>query len=68
MVGPAGAVLNYGLFTDASRTTTLPFDATGAQRTGTGFTQSIDIFGSIPSGQTVAAGSYSQTVTIVVDF
>jgi spore coat protein U-like protein len=68
MVGPGGAVLEYGLFTNVSRTTQLPFDATGAQRTGTGFTQSIDIFGSIASGQTVAAGSYSQTVTIVVDF
>jgi spore coat protein U-like protein len=68
MVGPGGAVLEYGLFTNVSRTTQLPFDATGAQRTGTGFTQNIDIFGSIASGQTVAAGSYSQVVTIVVDF
>jgi spore coat protein U-like protein len=68
MVGPGGALLDYGLFTNVGRTTALPFDATGTLRTGNGFTQNIDIFGSIPANQTVAAGSYSQTVTIVVDF
>ena len=68
MVGPGGALLDYGLFTNVSRTTALPYDVTGTLRTGTGFTQNIDLFGNIPSGQTVAAGSYSQIVTIVVDF
>jgi spore coat protein U-like protein len=68
MVGPGGALLDFGLFTNVGRTTALPFDATGTLRTGNGFTQNIDLFGSIPANQTVAAGSYSQTVTIVVDF
>ena len=68
MTGPGGAVLNYSLFTNASRTTELPFDATGTQRTGTGFAQNIDLFGRIPASQSVAPGSFSQTVTVVVDF
>jgi spore coat protein U-like protein len=68
MVGPGGALLDYELFTDVSRTTALPFDATGAARTGSGFVQSVDIFGRIPANQSATPGSFSQIVTIVVDF
>lgn len=67
--------LNYNLYKDASHTTVWG-DGTG----GTGiFTDnlliavlgtSVDhtIYGSIPAGQYVSAGSYSDTITVTVEF
>ena len=63
--------LDYELHTNAGRTSnwgeTLTVDTVTG--TGTGASQSVTVFGRIPSGQTGApAGSYSDTVTATINF
>lgn len=61
--------LNYELFTDSARTTVFPSTSAGATAaTGTGASQTLSIFGRIAAGQTNVPGSYSQTVTVNVEY
>lgn len=66
-------ILNYNLYRDAARTT-IWGDGTGGSQT---YTRSnppvnqninVNVFGRIPAGQDVSAGSYSATVTATIFF
>jgi spore coat protein U-like protein len=66
------STLNYTLYTDSGRATVWG-DGTGTTGTvggtGTGGTQSVTVYGRVPSGQTsVAAGAYSDTVTVTITY
>lgn len=72
MAGPASSFLSYQLFRDALRTT--PWgdgsaDLGGrAGGTGSGAAQSLTVYGRIPAGQNPAAGSYSDSVVVTVEY
>ena len=71
MVGsPTADNLNYTLWTDAGRTTSFPSAVTGSTGTATDPTLDIDtiVYGRIAIGQNVAIGTYTQTVTVTVDY
>ncbi len=64
--------LAYTLYTDSGRSTVWG-DGSGSTAnltgTGTGSTQSVTIYGRIPSGQTsVPAGSYADTVSVTITY
>jgi spore coat protein U-like protein len=71
----ASGTLDYQLYTDASRTT-IWGDGTGGTVT-TGFngqlaagttTHSYPVHGAIPARQNVAAGSYSDVITVTLNY
>lgn len=62
MTGPGGS-LNYGLFSDTSRTSAFSVAASG-----TGGAVVHPVYGRIPAGQFVTAGAYSETVTVLVTY
>lgn len=63
--------LNYNLYKDASYTT-IWGDGTGSSEqlsaTGNGTAQSATVYGRIPASQNVGIGSYSDTITVTVDY
>lgn len=59
--------LNYGLYSDNGDTTTWD-NSTGVSYTGTGASDSVTVYGSIPGGQNVSAGSYTDTVVATITF
>jgi spore coat protein U-like protein len=64
------AVLNYGLYQDAARTTNWG-DTVGTDTVagvGGGGIQNITVYGRIPTSQFVAPGAYSDTVTATVTY
>jgi spore coat protein U-like protein len=66
---PGSTPLNYELYTDNARATVFPSSlASAVTQTGTGAGQILTIYGRIPKLQTVPAGSYSQIVTVNVDY
>jgi spore coat protein U-like protein len=65
MTGTGGALLNYGLYSDAGRSANF---ATTASITGNGSTQPITVYGLVPAGQYVAPGSYTDTITATVTY
>jgi spore coat protein U-like protein len=71
MAGPSASYLSYQLFSDSGRTT-LWGDGTalGAKlsRTGTGSAQTLTVYGRIPAGQSVRAGSYNDVVVVNVEY
>lgn len=63
--------LSYGLFTDASRSTVWGDGAVGQLVSGTGTGSAIQetVYGRISGGQNdKATGSYSDTITVTVDY
>lgn len=64
-----GNLINYGLYTDAGRTTVWP---SSAPSTETGVTVGApvtrDVFGKITAGQDVPIGAYLSTVTVTVTY
>lgn len=65
MAGPAGSVLNYGMFNEAARSTAF----TVAAATGTGAAQAYTVYGRVPAGQFLARpGAHSDTVTVTVTY
>lgn len=69
-----GSLLRYNLYTDAARSQ-IWGDGTGATQTVTnGFLallavdQTTSVYGRIPAGQNVAAGSYADTVVVTITF
>ncbi len=71
MVGaPTADNLNYELYSDAGRTTSFSSAVTGTKATATDAALDIDtiVYGRIPSLQNVAIGTYTQTVTVTVDY
>jgi spore coat protein U-like protein len=70
MTGPASALLSYALFSDSSRTVnwgqTIGTDTVTG--TGNGAAQAISVFGRLASGQFVAPGAYTDTITATVTY
>ena len=68
--GPGTSTLNYGLFTDSTRSTN--WDDIGGTNTvaGTGDStgQAITVYGRIPAGQNVQTGTYEDTITVTMDY
>lgn len=61
--------LNYQLYSDTARTVVWGNDATtDVAETGTGTAVSTTVYGSVPAGQNVPAGSYTDTVVATVSF
>jgi spore coat protein U-like protein len=71
MSGPGTDRLNYGLYHEAGRTTNWD-DIGGANplsgQVGTGAAQNITVYGRIPAGQFVQAGSYSDTIQVTLQY
>lgn len=71
LTGADGAELDYGIYTDVSRSTVWG-DGTGGTSnlaaTGTGIAQPATMYGRIPAGQTSAVGVYSDTVTVTLTY
>lgn len=67
----AAHTLGYGLYTSGAYAT-LWGDGTGGTSTmagtGSGTAQSLTVYGRIPAAQFVAAGSYSDLVTVTVNY
>lgn len=63
-------LLGYSLYRDSSRTLNWGVtDATDTvDATGTGLTQTHTVYGRIPAGAAVAAGAYTDTVTVTVNY
>ncbi len=69
-MGSSGSFLAYYLYQNTARTTVWGnTSGTGpAAVTGNGAAQAYTVYGQIPSGQNVAAGSYTDTVVATVTF
>jgi spore coat protein U-like protein len=70
MTGPASALLDYALFSDAARTVnwgqTIGTDTVTG--TGNGAAQAITVYGQATAGQFVAPGSYTDTITATITY
>jgi len=70
MTGPAGAVINYGLFSDAAHAvnwgTTIGTDTVAG--TGNGSAQVSTVYGFLPAAQLVTPGAYSDTITATISY
>ncbi len=67
--GPNGATLNYQLYKDSAKTKVFGRGAKGRTVTiGSSGSASVLVVGRIPAGQTVAPGTYTDTVHITVTF
>ena len=66
-----GNTLTYNLYTDPSRTQVWG-DGTGGSNvsngSGSGAAQTINVYGRISSGQTVPTGTYTDTITVTINF
>jgi spore coat protein U-like protein len=63
------ALLNYVLYSDSGRNTNWG-NSTGSwvSGTGDGAAQALTVYGSVPTGQYVTPGSYSDTITATVTY
>lgn len=71
MIGPSAALLQYGLYSDSSRSirwgNTLGTDTVAGA--GSGSAQMLTVYGQIPPGQTtVVPGNYADTVTVTLTY
>lgn len=70
MTGPGGALLNYKMFRDSSRTlnwgNTIGTDT--VVQTSTGNPQSLTVYGQLPGGQSLPFGSYTDTIIATMTF
>lgn len=67
MVNGGTNYLTYEMYSNAGRTTVWNA-ASPVAGTGNGSAQSITLYGRVPSGQNVPAGSYSDTVQVTVTY
>jgi spore coat protein U-like protein len=69
MQGPNGSLLNYELYKDAARSSRWGnTDYLGVAGTGTGQPQTLVVYGRVPSQPVPAAGKYTDTVVITVNY
>jgi spore coat protein U-like protein len=70
MTGPASSLLAYKLFRDSGRTlnwgNALGTDTVAG--TGDGITQSLTVYGQIPTAQYPRPGSYADTITAIITY
>jgi len=67
MLSGGSNYLSYEMYSDAGRSTVWNA-ATPVTGTGSGVAQSLTVYGRVPSGQNVPAGSYSDTVQVTVTY
>jgi spore coat protein U-like protein len=70
MTGPGSALLHYDLFSNSGYTTNWG-NTVGTNTlagTGNGATQPLTVYGEIPAGQFVTAGSYTDTIIVSVSY
>jgi spore coat protein U-like protein len=62
--------VNYDLYQDAGRNTAWGAQGSGTEQggTGTNAAQTVTVYGRVPSGQSIGAGTYSDTVTATIEF
>jgi spore coat protein U-like protein len=70
MTGPAGALLGYGMFSNAAHSANWGNSVTTGWVTGTatGRPQPLTVYGEVVAGQFVAPGAYTDTVTATVTY
>ncbi len=70
MAGPSANYLNYDLYTDAGKSNLWPSAKPSSENGVTTDASPItrNVYGRIPAGQYLPAGSYTNIVSIVVDF
>jgi spore coat protein U-like protein len=70
MTGPAGQTLTYSLYHDASRVSVWGSTAglQGASGIGSGLAQTLTVYGRVFAAQVPAAGAYSDTITVTVNY
>lgn len=62
-------VMGYYLYSDSGRTTVWGNTAgTGVVHHGTGAATDVSVYGRVPKGQVLAAGSYTDTVIVTINF
>jgi spore coat protein U-like protein len=61
------AQLNYQLYTTIGRTVVWE-NVIGVSQVATGLAQTVTVYGSIPAGQNVSPGTYTDTVVISVNY
>jgi spore coat protein U-like protein len=70
MTGPAGALLNYGIFSNSTRShnwgNTVGADTVSG--TGNNAIQNLIVYGEIPAGQSVGTGSYTDTIIATLTY
>ncbi len=70
MTGPRGALLHYDLYSNAART--LNWGNTAATNwvtgSGIGSTQSVNVYGQVPAAQSLAPGSYTDTIVATLTY
>ncbi|MBO1056630.1 MAG: spore coat protein U domain-containing protein [Dolichospermum sp. JUN01] len=67
--GASASYLNYNLYKNSGKTTIWGNStSTGVTVIGTGTEESTSVYGEIPAGQSVAAGSYTDDVTATVTY
>lgn len=60
--------LSYNIYSNSGRSTVWGLTTDKVSGTGTGSAQSLSAYGRIPAGQSVAAGSYSDTITATITY
>lgn len=71
LTGPDGVSMDYGLYSDATRTTMWGDGTSGTcvnNGVGTGLAQSVMVYGRIPAAQSVMVGTYSDTITVTLTY
>ncbi len=70
MTGPLSQTLNYSLYQDSARTT--PWGTLSALQAvagiGSGAVQALTVYGRVTAAQTPGAGTYSDTITVLVTY
>ena len=69
MTAGPGKYLDYQIYSDVSGETVWGNTAlTGVALTGTGASQTLTVYGSIPSAQMVPQGDYSDQISITITY
>lgn len=71
LTGPDGAALNYGIFTDAARSTVWGDGTAGTGwkvGAGAGVAQPVMMYGRVPAAQAAMVGAYADTITVTLTY
>ncbi len=69
MTGPGGALLDYALYSNSSRSINWGNSAgSWVTGTGTGAVQTLTVYGQIPANQTRISGTYTDTITATITY
>ncbi|MDX1668345.1 MAG: spore coat U domain-containing protein [Limnobacter sp.] len=68
MAGPGTDKLQYKVWQDASHTVNWNDTDSVVAGTGNGLVQTINVYATVPSSQTIEAGAYTDTLTVTVSY